>query len=63
MLRYDFFSISIIEDKQVRITFCNNQIASLGEQFISIIYNYKDYADKSLEELKKLYLNIKYPED
>lgn len=63
MLRYDFFSISIIEDNQVRITFCNNQIASLGEQFISIIYNYKDYANKSLEELKKLYLNIKYPED
>jgi hypothetical protein len=63
MLRYDFFSISIIEDNQVRITFCNNQIASLGEQFISIIYSYKDYADKSLEELKKLYLNIKDLED
>ena len=63
MLRYDFFSISIIEDNQVRITFYNNQIASLGKQFISIIYSYKDYADKSLEELKKLYLNIKDLED
>jgi hypothetical protein len=63
MLRYDFFSISIIENNQVRITFCNNQIASLGEQFISIIYNYKDYADKSLKELKELYINFKYPED
>jgi len=59
-LRYDFFSISIIEDNQVRITFCNDQVASLGEQFISIICSYKDYADKSLEELKKLYLDMKY---
>jgi hypothetical protein len=59
MLRYDFFSISIIEDNQVKLTYCNDQIASLGEQYISIIYDYKSYADKSLEELKKLHLNIK----
>jgi hypothetical protein len=61
-LKYDFYSIEVLEDKQVRITFRNNQIASLGEQFVSFIYSHDRYADKTLKELEELYVSMKFPD-
>jgi len=58
-MKYDFYGISILEDSQVKIIFCNNEITSLGKQFINIIYDYKSYADKTLKELQELYITIK----